>query len=95
MTALRRRLDVVVLAVIAIIGVVAVVAGAIGASNADRAAYAVPYVASGGLVGVALIAFASCLLVLGARRRADATEIHRVAQLTDAINRRLADGSER
>lgn len=87
----RLRADVIVLVAIGVAGVVAIVAGALGAAGADRGAYAVPYVASGGLAGVALVAFALCLLVLGARRRADALELARVAALTERINRRIAE----
>jgi hypothetical protein len=95
MRTLRRRLDAVVLIGIALAGFGAIVAGALGAADADRAAYAVPYVASGGLVGVALVAFASCVLVLGARRRADAREVAQIEALTDVVNRRLAEARQR
>jgi hypothetical protein len=95
MRTLRRRLDAVVLGAIGLGGLVAIVAGAVGAADADRAAHAVPYVASGGLVGVALVAFAACVLVLASRRRADAAEVARIAALTDAINRRQAEGPPR
>lgn len=88
----RGRLDVLVLGAIGLAGLAAILAGAVGAAGADRDAYAVPYVASGGLVGVALLAFALCLLVLGARRRADAMELARLAALTEQINRSLAEG---
>jgi hypothetical protein len=95
MRTLRRRLDAVVLIGIALAGFGAIVAGALGAAHADRAAYAVPYVASGGVVGVALVAFASCVLVLGARRRADAREVALIEALTDVVNRRLAEARQR
>lgn len=95
MTRARPGADLLVLAGMGVGGVAAIVAGAVGAAAADRAAYAVPYVSSGGLIGVALVAASACLLVLRARRRADALELARIAALTEAVNRRLAHGAPR
>lgn len=65
---MTRRLDLLAIGV-AVVGVVALVAGIAGALREDEAAFALPFVASGVIGGLAMVVFGLGLLRLQASRR--------------------------